>query len=357
MTVPPSGPAVSLRELASGVDALYLSGRGVIPAGVVDALEEIRAIAVQVNQPLPTVIDGLAVTVAPHGWGKYRYSCEHPGVRIGITTSRHLPTVRLQPRTEYLHGAGPEQAVAELGELIAHLINGTALSVNRIDLYADWQHWDLSTRDRECFVGQADMARTYVQAGDPSGFDFGTRASHSMVARIYDKTLDIRRTGSTWWHDVWGDRYQPGSPVHRVEFEFTRATLRDFGLSTPAEVLAARADLWAYASEQWLTHRNPTADHTRSRWPLSAAWVRIQHPSLRAEPIGVQRVRHAKRAGSIRKLLPAITGYLAAFGALIGTSDIEDTLGALAGPIKDYETISRVRFSDRIERRRLEQGS
>jgi hypothetical protein len=357
MTVPPSGSASSLRELASGVDALYLSGRGVIRAGVVEALEEIRAIAVQVSQPLPTVIDVLTLTVAPHGWGKYRYLCDYPGVRIGITTSRHLPTVRLQPRSEYLHGAGPEQVVADVGELITHLVDGAVFSVNRVDLYADWQHWILTAADREHFVGQADMARTYVQGLELSGFDFGTRASHSMVGRIYDKTLDIRRTGSTWWHRVWGDRYQPGSPVHRVEFEFSRAVLREFGLSTPAEVLAARADLWAYASEEWLTHRNPTADQTRSRWPVSADWVRIQHPSLRAEPIGVQRLRHAKRAGSIRRLLPAITGYLASFAALAGTTGIDDTLDALSGPVRDYETISQTRFTERVERRRAEQVS
>jgi hypothetical protein len=33
-----------------------------------------------------------------------------------------------------------------------------------------------------------------------------------------------------------------------LEFALARATLRQFGLSTPAEVLAGRADLWAYAS-------------------------------------------------------------------------------------------------------------
>jgi hypothetical protein len=265
MSEPPSTPVTTLRELASGVDALYLSGRCVVRPGVVDALEEIRTIAVQVNQPLPTVINGLAVTVAAHGWGKYRYSCEHPGVRIGITTSRHLPTLRLQPRTEYLHGAGPERAVTELVGLAARLIDDVVLSVNRIDLYADWQDWNLAAGDRDRFVGQADTTRSYLQGATLSGFDFGTRASHSMVGRIYDKTLDLRRTGAIWWHDVWGDRYQPETPVYRIEFEFARATLREFGLSTPAEVLATRADLWAYASEEWLTHRNPTADRTRSR--------------------------------------------------------------------------------------------
>jgi hypothetical protein len=62
--------------------------------------------------------------------------------------------VRLQPRTEYLHGAGAEQAVAELGEVIARLVDDTVLSVNRIDLYADWQYRELTADARARLVGQ-----------------------------------------------------------------------------------------------------------------------------------------------------------------------------------------------------------
>jgi hypothetical protein len=34
--------------------------------------------------------------------------------RIGFSTSRHLPTVRIQPRSEFLHAIGPAAAVAQL---------------------------------------------------------------------------------------------------------------------------------------------------------------------------------------------------------------------------------------------------
>lgn len=64
----------------------------------------------------------------------------------------------------------------------------------------------------------------------------------------------------------------------------------------------------------------------------------------------MERLRAAKRAGSIRKVLPAITGYLAAYGALAGTQDVDDTLIALDQPLRDYETISRTPFAERIDR-------
>jgi hypothetical protein len=37
-------------------------------------------------------------------------------------------------------------------------------------------------------------------------------------------------------------------PVHRLEFEIGRQGLLEFDLNTPAQVLAAVGDLWAYAA-------------------------------------------------------------------------------------------------------------
>ncbi len=57
-----------LRELASGVDALYLSGTGQPRPQILDTLEQVRGLAGQVNQPLPVIVDGdLTLIVAPHG--------------------------------------------------------------------------------------------------------------------------------------------------------------------------------------------------------------------------------------------------------------------------------------------------
>lgn len=39
--------------------------------------------------------------------------------RIGLSTSRHLPTVRVQPRSEFLHAVRPMAAVTSLQEILA----------------------------------------------------------------------------------------------------------------------------------------------------------------------------------------------------------------------------------------------
>ncbi len=344
-----------MTELASGVDALYLSGRGGLINSALADVESVRLMAVGANMPLPLVLDDLAVMmIAPHGWGKYRFCLDHPSARLGFTTSRHLPAVRVQFRSEHLHAVGPEQALADLPALVDRFANDVVYAVARLDLYADWLGWDIAVTDRERFVTRADTSRTYEHRGRLSGFDFGTRKSHTLTARIYDKTLQVEQGGHDWSLAVWGDRFKVGRPVFRVEFEFSRQLLDEFALTDPALALAATGDLWAYATEQWLTHRTSTGDATRSRWPISQEWSHVQQSSVCQTPVGATRIRQARTAGSIRRLLPAITGYLAAFAALAGTAGIDDTLDALAGPLRDYETISHTTFAERIDRRLAE---
>jgi hypothetical protein len=90
--------AGGVRELASGIDALYLSARADLPADLVSYLELSREWATEMRRPAPCEIGGTYFGMAAHGWGKYRFCLDHPMARIGFSTSRHLPAGHIQPR-------------------------------------------------------------------------------------------------------------------------------------------------------------------------------------------------------------------------------------------------------------------
>jgi hypothetical protein len=343
-----------LRELASGIDALYLSGRAELSKHFVARLENCRTWAAEAKRAAPCEIGQQTFGIAPHGWGKYRFCLDHHMARIGFSTSRHLPTVRIQPRSEFLHAVGPRAAVATLREMLEAELGQFTLWVNRVDLFADWQGWMFTLDDAHRFVCRAEARRTYEVGGTLTGFEFGSRKTKTLLARLYDKTADVVAKDTGWWHEVWGERYFPGLPVHRLEFEFSRQGLVEFDLNTPDQVLAAAGDLWAYASREWLTYRSPTSDQTRSRWPLAPEWLQVQAATLGQRPVGVERLRLARRSASIEKLLPGLTGYLASLGALIGTEGIDDTVGAIRHHLHTYEIVSHTQFADRVARRRSE---
>ena len=277
-----------LRELASGVDALYLSGRAELPKRFLARLEDCRAWAAEAKRPAPCEIGEHTFGIAPHGWGKYRFCLDHHMARIGFSTSRHLPTVRVQPRSEFLHAVGPGAAVATLREMLEPELGQLRLWVNRVDLFADWQGWTLSLDDAHRFVCRAEARRTYEVGGTLTGLEFGSRKTKTLLARLYDKTAETAAKDTGWWHEVWGERYVHGLPVHRLEFEFSRQGLVEFDLNTPDQVLGAAGDLWAYATGEWLTYRSPTADQTRSRWPLAPEWLQVQAATLGHRAVGAR---------------------------------------------------------------------
>jgi hypothetical protein len=142
--------------------------------------------------------------------------------------------------------------------------------------------------------------------------------------------------------------------VIRVELEWNREGLAQFGLSGVDETLGAVGDLWHYGTGEWLTHRSPTSDGNRARWPVSQQWACVQHAKLAHPSIGAERVSSQQRAGSLRPLTPALVGYVVAFAALSGTTGIDDTATALARFLRRDEITRGVAFVDRVRHRLLE---
>ena len=340
-----------LWELSSGVDALYLSGYGEPTEAFIADLEGTRRLAELVHAPLSFPVDDERFNLYPHGWGRYPYLLAGEMGSVGVTMSRHLPAVRVQPRAALLHAMGPQATVDRLRELLTPLVEGLSFSVNRVDLYADFQGLSLDSTCRERFVCRAGAVRVFEQEGSFTGIQLGMRSSKTFSARIYNKTTELVTSGADWWFAIWGAAYDPQLPVFRVEFEIGRKAITDFGLDSPEEVLSAVGDLWRYATEEWLTYRLP-ARSERSRWRLAPEWTAVQRASLGENAVGLDRVRVGRRNGTIRRIFPALAGYLATFGAAVGTNGIDDTLAALNTQLRNDEIARHVKFEERIARRR-----
>lgn len=100
--------AGGLVRLASGVDALYLSGRCELAEGALDRLAEAKAKAAA-GYVTEFQVGGVPFAVSPHGFGRYTYRLEHQRGLIGITGSANLPAFRVQPLSTALHEMGPDE--------------------------------------------------------------------------------------------------------------------------------------------------------------------------------------------------------------------------------------------------------
>jgi hypothetical protein len=343
-------------ELASGVDALYLSGHGYLSKGFLALLEEHRMWADRGSIQVPFELGPLTFGLAPHGWGKYRYCLEHESGRIGFTKSARLPAIRVQPRAEFLQTHGPAGVVAHFDSLLRPVVENLGFSVARVDLFCDLENLKLSAQDRLGFLCRGTSCTTYEAGRVCTGFAFGSRRNGHISARIYDKTAEMEAKGTDWWGAVWAERHLVGTQVWRIEFEIGRAALNELELHRPDDVLAAIPSLWRYASTEWLTLRVPGADSNRSRWPLDERWRAAQSASLVHGATELKFIRGHKRAQSFRRLMPALVGYLVNFAVLSKTACIDDTLAALGARLRDDEAVRRIPFAQRVQQRRAEVG-
>jgi hypothetical protein len=215
---PATGHGSELVELASGVDMLVVSGRATIPAGILDELDLLRTAAHEQGAPSPISLGDTEFGVAGYGWGNYRYRLEHSRCLVGLTGSRAFPSLRVQVRSSFLHGVGTEEALSWITERLGVWIGPILWTISRIHLHADWQGWNLGTGDGDQFASRARDRVTYQSNGAWTGFAFGARSTQTIVARIYDKSAEIVKTGASFWPLVWGDAFDSARHVERVEF-------------------------------------------------------------------------------------------------------------------------------------------
>jgi hypothetical protein len=229
------------------------------------------------------------------------------------------------------------------------------LQASRIDLFADFQGWNLSGEDRRRFVCRASDLGTFEEDGTLSGLQFGKRSSGTVDARLYNKTKELHKSGGEYWREMWNETYDPNRDVLRIEFEVLRGALREFGLNDPDEVLDATGALWAYLTK-WLSYRVPTGDHTRSRWPIAHEWEDVQRARIRDDAIGIERTYGGKQRGELAKMMPAFIGYVARFGALSDCHSEAELLEVLKDYLGRYAKETHVSTDYRIwqKRRSLE---
>jgi hypothetical protein len=260
----------------------------------------------------------------------------------------------VEPRAEFLHGVGASEGVRWFTDILEMQFGTVQWTVSRLDLFMDVQGWELDGDDRRDFVTRA-RTRTLREEDDGfSGLQFGIRKTGTIHLRMYDKLREIKVKGNDYWFGVWGDAFDPAQSVLRIEFEIARGGLREFQVETPSDALHRAGAVWAAVTEDWMTHRVPTGDATRSRWPLSREWGFVQSATLRGNAIGLDRIRAGRRAGNVRRKVPAFVGYLVDLASEFDATSLDSALGVARALVEEDQDRRDVLFVHRLELARAE---
>lgn len=351
-----------VRVLAAGLDSVYVSARGVLRPGLVSVLQSIQRSAAEDREPAVIELreDTGAFLLQPHGWRGYPLRLDSPNYTVCIGAAKPFPPVYVMVRSSFLHHVGAEDALALTHEMVERDLFAAPvpLQASRADVYADVQGWQPLPRDLHRFLCRASWRRLFEEpvadAEVPrrlhcigrrfSGFVFG---KGDIVARIYDKTLELVHSGETWPHVVWTDR-DPEQPVWRVEFQYRRRALHEFGVGHVHELLAGRQDLWEYGTH-WLSLRRPIHRLQPCRWPELRAWRAIRAAQMGSPRSGL--VRQRINEASVERLVRGFVGYGTSLAAADAVADVESVIASV--PVAQRYVVRRgMSLDDVIARKR-----
>jgi hypothetical protein len=199
---------------------------------------------------------------------------------------------------------------------------------------ADVQGWVPALADLGGIVKRADSLDVWDADGQKyeeeglryrlaKGERLGTVAagrSNRVRMSIYDKTVELKKSGKEWFRDVWAQNpsYNPDLPVWRVEPQYGREFLHKYRVETLADLRAHQDALFRYALA-WFSWRERQATDLAhpQRWPLIPAWVALEKSRPVSEALPPARVA----APQLKQLAQMAEGCLSTFMAKTGETD------------------------------------
>jgi hypothetical protein len=322
--------------LRLGVDSLYTSYKGNLDPNMDERLSLLKKKA-QGREDLDQALAQLPLgkhlfEVLDRGAKRFPYILVDNCFRIQVssTHAKLLPLAYVQISSEYLAAVGVEEAELGLRFCIDSLgvVEGEA-SVARVDLFVDFiTPYDFDAVQVSEWITRVEGKVKYYQHDALSGWAFGQGGDIS--ARLYDKTLEIKKSKKLWLHELWqAAGWQPEQKVWRLEFQIKREALKELGIRTVPELVARRHNLWQYLCEDFLRLAIPSdTDQTRSRWPNHALWDAVGACFL-IEGLNSGKLSRFSptRVPSDERLFVHSFGGLTSFMAREGITDHSEAIG------------------------------
>jgi hypothetical protein len=269
--------------VGAGIDSLYLSFPGKLNAGVQSLLDRLKDQAQSRDPDLRSLaqytVGDWIFEVSDKGARYFSYVLTDSRFRMEISRSsaESMPMAHVQVSSVALASIGVFSAVAELNLILSKMgeLAGEP-TVSRADLFVDSVTVHDLTQVEDCqWVTRARSVARYTQEGRRSGYVVGRGGD--LLLRLYDKTLEVTRSGKNHAERSWKQSGWDGtSVVWRTEMQFRRNALRSSGISTVGQLMAACGGLWHYSLEEWCRLSIPDpSDSKRSRWITHPFWNAI----------------------------------------------------------------------------------
>ncbi len=287
------------------------------------------------NSGCPIELRGFSFDILAKGSPPYTYILQSDDLTVKIArrpSNKMFPEVFIEFRSQFLWRYGYREAFNIVEKWVEGWAGIISNVVSRGDLCADvsGKHQvDLShvvsraRKVKEHFeIDEVLAGEEYYLNKRPTGLVIG---SGPCLMRIYDKTLQVGKSGNSWFMELWKATGWDGViPVTRVEAQLRRDFFKRFDITTHADFIEHLPDIYQYMVEEWVSVRQPIPDANCSRWPEADFWKEVQGAYNQfGNATGILTKQHINEA-RLERLLPQVAGGITSLLALSDGVSFDD---------------------------------
>jgi len=334
----------------SGVDWFEFSCQGKLAEGVAADLAVLKADAQTLDVPQLWCAP-LPLYVARQGAKPWKWVLNADELQLRLSDSPRLPAASVKLGATGLAAYGHEGLYRLSLDVLGDFGKFAPSVTSRLDLAVDFQGWEPTEAEmRDNVVCRAAYQGRHGHHGRVETFQYG---EGNLVARVYNKTQELKKSGKVWLADAWATcpGYDPARDVWRFEGQMRREGLQSFGVKDPREALDSLPALLG-SMLSWCSLRVPRG-RNRTRWPLDPRWEALAAAAFAGEPL--PRVQEQKRLADYQRTVAQIAGHALSAAAarrvftldelwLLLREDVDRYVGRRFGT---FEQLARERLAER----------
>lgn len=278
--------------------------------------------------------------ILPNGLRFHAYILHNENLSISISQARSKSKnnypVAIRIKSIMLWQYGYIEAYTKTMEIIQNIFKGIIIDekISRADLCCHIDNLNITASDFNNFRGNFKKNELFFTNRKLTGITFGTFTEKNCMLRIYDKSLEIKTSGKTWFNLIWTGHDMDIENVWNVEFQVGRTFFKEHNIETIQDfILKARA-IWEKLTTEYCCLIIPD-DSNISRCSTNPIWLELQqsyNTFIKTELIKREKQMRCRAD----ELLPLLTGVLLSYGACNFNLSIDDTLEDFKNALKVY---------------------
>lgn len=306
--------------------------------------KELKEEGQSLGKELDITLNNLMLVVGLTGmrFYAYRLTCNDFIIAFAQKTTLENPPVRVKFKSGFIWSYGYIGAYDKFLEWYSCFPGEIEKSrISRLDICIDTDEVEFNEDDKNKFITRAKSKTTHFISDEHStgrkftGFTIGK--GNPILARIYNKSEEIKIKGKEWFKAIWLENGWDGiKDIWRIEFQLRRKALKELGIDKVEDFRSNEDGLYRYLTDKWLSIDNDIWDTVKNS----------------TEPNIEHLIRKKVIQGDIKRLINQTNGLLISIGAYSGTEKIDEVLRIIHKQANKNLSIKGKDFTSEVRKRR-----